>query len=141
METTQSSSLLDLVKMTRAEKYELAARIITEVSNEWADSGDSEKWQEDHVEEYECTMSFGGLASIRGRRQGLAIPPASTVVAVCIFLPTRNAFVGSQSRPAFPFPTHMNNHPSTKERLKTILDWLYAYDHAQKPAAAATAGQ
>lgn len=53
----------DLSKMSRGEKYELASRIISEISNEWTDADDTEQWQEVHLLEYESSMSFDELAA------------------------------------------------------------------------------
>lgn len=53
----------DLSKMNRRERYELAAAIISQISNEWTDADDTRKWQEENVVEYECSWSFDELAA------------------------------------------------------------------------------
>jgi hypothetical protein len=64
MDSVVEGSVFDISKMSRAEKYELASKIISDISNEWTDAEDSEQWQKENVEEYECRMSFDEVAAL-----------------------------------------------------------------------------
>src|SRR5712692_6720034 len=43
-----AQTIFDLSKISRAEKYELASKIISDIDEEWAEAGDAEKWQEEN---------------------------------------------------------------------------------------------
>jgi hypothetical protein len=63
MNTTTTATVFDLSTMTRAEKYDLASLIIDQISDEWTDAEDAQAWRDQHVEEYESSMSFDELAA------------------------------------------------------------------------------
>lgn len=63
MSTVKEQTKFDLSTMNRKERYELAAAIISQISNEWTDADGTQKWEEENVEEYECNMSFDELAA------------------------------------------------------------------------------
>ena len=64
MSTVKEQTIFDLAKMNRSERYELAQLIITQISNEWTDADDSQKWQEENVVEYEAGHSFDKVAAM-----------------------------------------------------------------------------
>lgn len=62
-----SESALAIVNgLPRQERYAIAARIITDIDEEWS-LADSQIWQAEHVDSYESNWSFDELAAeVRG---------------------------------------------------------------------------
>ncbi len=55
--------LKGLKEMSRADRYQLACRIVSEISDEWSDAEDPAMWQEENVVDYDSSMSFDELAA------------------------------------------------------------------------------
>ena len=64
MSTVKEQTIFDLSKMNRRDRYELAATIISLISDEWTDASDGQKWQEENVVEYEAGHSFDEVAAM-----------------------------------------------------------------------------